>query len=162
MKTENVLKEARYQLSYDNLVHTSFEDGMSNDIIDKIKELIEQNKSSVYEAILEAWAACRHDSYSLSKVLRLIAAVVDKQDQGCFLNVLRAGLERNKDTYEAAIMVIEEWRTIECFKLLQQFLRRIAKDENMSCFIIRYAQTVYFELADELHMSFYVPPIRGQ
>lgn len=125
--------------------HTDFEDGMDNEITLLVKNFARENKSATYNWLDELYSKYLSDSTIVEGVLRTLAMITEKGDENILLPIVIAGLRSEKSAeQEAAIMVIEEWRTKECLEALRS-VHRFDSD-----LIKNYAMMVAEELQEEL------------
>ena len=126
------------------LKFADFEDGMDNDVTELIKSFAKRNKSATYNWLNDLFGRNHQDIAFVEALLRTLAMVTEKGDETMLLAIVIAGLKSEVSSeQEAAIMVIEEWRTKECYDAL--------KTTNFkSDWIADYAQMVKNELEEEL------------
>lgn len=124
---------------------TEFEDGMDNYITILIKSFAKKNKSATYNWLDELYSKNLNRPSVVQGILRSLAMITERGDENILLPIVVAGLRSgNSLEQEAAIMVIEEWRTKECLEALnsvQTFSSEI---------IANYAKMVIEELKEEL------------
>lgn len=126
------------------LKHADFEDGMDNDVTEMIKSFIKRNKSATYNWLNDLYGRNHQDQAFVEGLLRTLAMVTEKGDETMLLPIVIAGLRSGVSSeQEAAIMVIEEWRTKECYDAL-------CTATFQSDWISDYAQIVKGELEEEL------------
>ncbi len=137
-----------YQFLY-TLRHILFEDGMENEATVFFDRMLKQNKYVAICWLQEFWAEHQSDAAVAEGVTHLIGSVEDKAYWKPLMSIVRSGLtDKNKPVQEAAIMVIESWRTIACYQALKQtrFPAGWIKD---------YATEVMLELEEELKDEIY-------
>ena len=127
------------------IMHTEFEDGMDNDITLLIKSFARSNKSATYNWLDELYSKNVNRPSVLQGILRTLAMITEKGDENILLPMVLASLRSdNSAEQEAAIMVIEEWRTKECLDAISN-VPRFSSD-----IIADYAKMVTDELKQEL------------
>ena len=126
------------------LKYADFEDGMDNDVTELIRSFVKRNKSATYNWLNDIYGRNHQDNAFVEGLLRTLAMVTEKGDETMLLAIVIAGLRSGiSSEQEAALMVIEEWRTKECLEAL--------KDCNYaSQWISIYAGKVQEELEGEL------------
>ena len=128
------------------IINTDFEDGKDNDVTELIKSFKGRNKIATYCWLNELYVKNLEDHSFIEGLLRVLAIVADKGDEPALMSIVVAGLRSgNSAEQEAAIMVIEEWRTKECLDVLNTSLLP-------SGWIRRYANKVKGELEKELDL----------
>lgn len=128
-----------------NLKHCDFEDGFSNLVIDEVKEYLSKNKYVTITWLHSIYSNNLEDANVLAALLRVVAMSVDVSYSDTLLPMVIAGLNApSSKTQEAALMVIEEWRTKQCLDALKTYLNRSSR------LIERYAKVVKTELEEEL------------
>lgn len=121
-----------------------FEDGMDNDVTELIKSFVKRNKSATYNWLNDLFGRNHQDAAFVEGLLRTLAMVTEKGDETMLLAIVIAGLKSEVSSeQEAAIMVIEEWRTKECYEVLKSATFQ-------SDWIADYAQLIKSELEEEL------------
>lgn len=127
------------------IMRTEFEDGMDNDITLLIKSFARSNKSATYNWLDELYSKNVNRPSVVQGILRTLAMITEQGDENILLPMVLASLRSdNSAEQEAAIMVIEEWRTKEC-------LAAISTVPHFSSEIIAdYAKMVTDELKEEL------------
>ena len=127
------------------IMRTEFEDGMDNDVTLLIKSFARRNKSATYNWLDELYSTHLNLSSVLQGILRTLAMITERGDENILLPMVVASLRSNSSAeQEAAIMVIEEWRTKEC-------LEALCSIKNYSSEMIAdYAEMVTKELKEEL------------
>lgn len=124
--------------------NTVFEDGIDNDVTDLIRSYIIKNKSATYNWLNELFSKNLNNSSFVEGLLRTLVMVTEKGDENSLLPIVVSGLRSEVPSeQEAAIMVIEEWRTKECLDAL-----KTAHFE--STWIKIYADKVMKELEKEI------------
>jgi len=127
------------------IMRTEFEDGMDNDVTLLIKSFAKHNKSATYNWLDELYSTNLNHSSVLQGILRTLAMITERGDENILLPMVVASLRSSSSAeQEAAIMVIEEWRTKECLEALcsiQNYTSEIVAD---------YAKMVTKELREEL------------
>lgn len=127
------------------IMHTEFEDGMDNDITLLIKSFARSNKSATYNWLDELYSKNVTKPSVLQGILRTLAMITEKGDENILLPMVLASLRSdNSAEQEAAIMVIEEWRTKECLDAISNVPRFSSE------IIADYAKMVTDELKQEL------------
>lgn len=124
---------------------TEFEDGMDNDITLLIRTFAKTNKSATYNWLDELYSKNLNRSSVVQGILRSLAMITERGDENILLPIVVAGLRSgNSAEQEAAIMVIEEWRTKECLDAICSVTRFSSE------IIADYAKMVIKELKEEL------------
>lgn len=128
-----------------SLVRTEFEDGMDNDLTEEVLNYVKGNQMATYLWLNTIYSSNQTDDVILSGLLRIIASVVDVEDSDLLLPMVKAALsDRSSNAQEAAVMVIEKWRTKNCLDAL--------KTANIqSSWVRSYAKSVEKELISELN-----------
>ena len=128
-----------------SILHTDFEDGMDNDVTLLVKSFARKNKSATYNWLDELYSKNLNNSIVVEGILRTLAMITEKGDENILLPIVVAGLRSEVSVeQEAALMVIEEWRTKECLEAIRS-VHRYASD-----MIEDYAMMVLGELEKEL------------
>ena len=126
------------------LKYADFEDGMDNDVTELIRSFVKRNKSATYNWLNDIYGRNHQDHALVEGLLRTLAMVTEKGDETMLLAIVIAGLRSGiSSEQEAALMVIEEWRTKECYAALKSVTFQ-------SDWIADYAQMVKDELEEEL------------
>ena len=126
------------------LMWTDFEDGMENDITRKVGEYMGQNRYVTYCWLNKIFNDNRSKPIVSSGVLRSLAMVVNKNDADIMLSMVTSGIaSQHSEDQEAAIMVVEKWRTKEC-------LDALLNTTFGSDWVKEYAMQVIEELKEEL------------
>lgn len=121
-----------------------FEDGMMNDVADEVEIYINQNKYATYLWLHFLYSQNQNDYKVISALLRIIGLTVDIQDSDLLLPIVKCGLnDSHIEAQEAALMVIEKWRTKECLDALNT-------SHFSSKWISKYAESIVKELEEEL------------
>lgn len=137
-----------YQFLY-ILRHTLFEDDTENEITIFFSRMQKQNKYVAICWLQEFWSEHQTDAAVAEGVTRLIGRIEDKAYWKPLMSIVRAGLtDQNKAVQEAAIMVIESWRTLACYQALKQ-------TQFAAGWIKDYASEVMLELEEELKDEIY-------
>lgn len=127
-----------------SLVRTDFEDGMDNDLTEEVLNYVRGNQMATYLWLNTIYSSNQHNDVVLSGLLRIIANVVDVEDSDLLLPMVKAALsDRSSNAQEAAIMVIEKWRTKNCLDALETA-------NIQSSWVRSYAESVKKELISEL------------
>ena len=128
-----------------DILRTEFEDGMDNDITLLIKSFARSNKSATYNWLDELYSKNVNRPAVVQGVLRTLAMITEPGDENILLPMVIASLRsKNSAEQEAAIMVIEEWRTKECLDAISTIT------VYSSEIIADYARMVTNELKEEL------------
>lgn len=126
------------------LVWTDFEDGMENEVTRQIGEYMEKNRYVTYCWLNKIFNDNRSRPTVTSGLLRTMAMVVNKNDADIMLSMVTSGIaSQHSEDQEAAIMVIEKWRTKEC-------LDAMLNTTYGSDWVREYAMQVMAELKEEL------------
>lgn len=111
----NLFLESRSQEFLRALSWVDFEDGMENDIVRLVSGYVKKNKYVTYCWLNKIFNDNRTKPIITSSILRTLGMVVNKNDADYMLSMVVAGLSsKHPEDQEAAIMVIEKWRTKEC------------------------------------------------
>lgn len=128
------------------LVWTDFEDGMENEVTNLVASYMEKNRYVTYCWLNKLFNANRTRPNITSGLLRTLAMVVNKNDAGIMLSMVTTGLSSlHSEDQEAAIMVVEKWRTKEC-------LEAMCNTTYGSDWVKEYAMQVIEELKNELEL----------
>lgn len=128
------------------LKHTDFEDGIENSPIKEVENYIKKNKFVTYSWLNSIFSSNQKDSDVIAALLRIIGMTVDDEDYDKLLPLVKAGLSDNSSkAQEAAIMVIEQWRSKNCLDAIQTA-------SFQSPWIREYAKQVEVELEHELEL----------
>lgn len=126
------------------ILRTDFQDGMTNEVTEQVKTFFEINRMVACNWLNSIFSTNQNNPVIISGLLRIIS-MLDSNDYPSFLMpIVRAGLgDKNSMTQEAALMVIEEWRTKECLDALLNtaFVNGWIKD---------YSNKIILELKKEL------------
>lgn len=123
-----------------------FEDGMENDITRQVRVYIEQNRYVTYCWLNTIFNDNRSIPNITSGLLRTLAMVVEKSDANIMLSMVVSGIaSSHSEDQEAAIMVVEKWRTKEC-------LDAMLNTSYGSDWVREYAMQVIGELKEELRV----------
>ncbi len=129
-----------------SLIWTEFEDGVENEITRLVVEYVKRNKYVTYCWLYKLFNENRSNPVITSGLLRTLGMVVDIQDAGYLMTMVTAGLSSlHAEDQEAAIMVVEKWRTKEC-------LDAMVNTSYGSPWIKEYASQVVHELKEELEV----------
>lgn len=102
------------------MANTDFEDGMDNDVTELMESYIRRNKFAVYIWLNELYGQNLKNLPFVEGLLRTIAMVTEKGDENSLMPIVVAGLRSQESSeQEAAIMVVEEWRTKECLQAMK-------------------------------------------
>ena len=102
------------------MANTDFEDGMENDVTELMKAFIRRNKFATYIWLNELYSQNLNNLPFVEGLLRTIAMVTEKGDETSLLPIVVAGLRSQESSeQEAAIMVVEEWRTKDCLDAMK-------------------------------------------
>lgn len=127
------------------ILRTDFEDGMDNDVTHLFKKFSRQNKAATFNWIAELYSINLNKPVVVEGLLRIVSMITEKGDETILLPLVVASLRSEISAeQEAAVMVIEEWRTRECLEAIRsvtRFSSDIVKD---------YANMVADELEEEL------------
>lgn len=126
------------------LIWTDFEDGMENDVTRQVNEYMGRNRYVTYCWLNKIFNDNRSKPNITSGVLRTLAMVVNKNDADIMLSLVTSGIaSQHSEDQEAAIMVVEKWRTKEC-------LDAMLNTTFGSDWVREYAIQVMKELKEEL------------
>lgn len=127
------------------LKHTDFEDGLENDITKEVEGYIKKNKFVTYVWLHSIYSNNQENADILAGLLRVIGMTVEKDDTDMLLTMVKAGLsDPQSKTQEAALMVIEQWRTPNCLTAIE------TAPTFTSSWIRDYAEQIKSELKEEL------------
>ena len=128
-----------------SLVRTEFEDGMDNELTEEVLNYVKGNQMATFLWLNTIYSNNQSNDVILSGLLRIIANVVDVEDSDLLLPMVKAALsDRSSNAQEAAVMVIEKWRTKNCLAAL--------KTANIqSSWVRSYAKSVEKELVREMN-----------
>ncbi len=102
------------------LLRTDFEDGMENDLTEEVKGYIQDNALATYSWLAHIYSNNQKNENVIAGLLRIIAMDVEEEDYDDLLPIVKAGLsDYGSSAQEAAVMVIEKWRTKNCLDALQ-------------------------------------------
>ncbi len=156
-KSEAINRENQAYLDYlrtrsdeiiNAIIRTDFEDGMDNDVTLLFKKFTKKNKSATFNWIDELYSKNLNNPVVVEGLLRTLAMVTEKGDETILLPIVIASLRSEISVeQEAAIMVIEEWRTRECLNAIRS-VHRFPSD-----MVADYANMVAKELEEELGCS---------
>lgn len=136
--------ESRSQDFIQSLVWGDFEDGMENDITRQVSAYMRRNRFVTYCWLNKIFSDNRSKPIVTSGILRTLVMVVNRKDAGYMLPMVIGGLaSKHTEDQEAAIMVIEKWRTKEC-------LDAMLNTTYGSDWVKEYAMQVIEELREEL------------
>lgn len=123
---------------------TDFEDGMQNEVTRLVSEYMEKNRYVTYCWLNKIFNDYRSRPSVTSSLLRTLAMVVNVNDADIMLSMVTSGISsQHSEDQEAAIMVIEKWRTKEC-------LDAMLNTTYGSDWVREYAMQVASELKEEL------------
>lgn len=126
------------------LRHTVFEDGMENEVTQFFEKMQKRNKYVAICWLQEFWSEHQDEDVVVEGIIRIIGRITDNAYWKPLMSIVRSGLtDKSKPVQEASIMVVESWRTVECYKALKQtkFADGWIKD---------YATEIILELETEL------------
>ena len=127
------------------LKHTDFEDGVENDIIKEVENYIKTNRFVTYLWLHSIYSNNQEDTDILAGLLRIIGMTIEKEDTDMLLTMVKAGLsDAQSKTQEAALMVIEQWRTQNCLTAIE------TAPAFSASWIRDYAEQIKSELKEEL------------
>ena len=124
--------------------YADFEDGIENNVILKANEYFHKNQYATIIWLNEIYSSYQKDAQILSGILRIIAIIIPSDLSNSLIPMVKAGLaDKSSQTQEAALEVIEAWRTSEC-------LVAIETAQFTSINIKKYAAKIENELKKEL------------
>ena len=136
--------KARSKYFIISLKMADFEDGMTNELSDEVEQYLAHNKYPTYAWLNSLYSQNQTDYEVIAGLLRIINLTIDTSDSNYLLPIVKCGLnDRNIEAQEAAIMVVERWRTKECLDALQTA-------HFSSPWIKEYADNIISELIKEL------------
>lgn len=135
----------KYTLTFVRILkRTDFEDGMTNYVSDVVEDFIKSNSFVTYSWLFTIYSNYQKDVVVLAGLLRIIELTIRNEDVDMLLPIVKAGLaDKSSMVQEAAIMVIEQWRTKNCLDALETATFH-------SKMIELYANQIIEELKEEL------------
>ena len=135
----------KYTLTFVRILkRTDFEDGMTNYVSDVVEDFIKSNSFVTYSWLFTIYSSYQKDAVVLAGLLRIIELTIRNEDVDILLPIVKAGLaDKSSMVQEAAIMVIEQWRTKNCLEALET-------STFHSKMIEVYANQIMKELKEEL------------
>lgn len=135
----------KYTLTFVRILkRTDFEDGMTNYVSDVVEDFIKSNSFVTYSWLSTMYSNYQKDAVVLAGLLRIIELTIRNEDVDILLPIVKAGLaDKSSMVQEAAIMVIEQWRTKNCLDALETATFH-------SKMIELYANQIIEELKEEL------------
>lgn len=135
----------KYTLTFVRILkRTDFEDGMTNYVSDVVEDFIKSNSFVTYSWLSTIYSSYQKDAVVLAGLLRIIELTIRNEDVEILLPIVKAGLaDKSSMVQEAAIMVIEQWRTKNCLEALET-------STFHSKMIEVYANQIIEELKEEL------------
>lgn len=135
----------KYTLTFVRILkRTDFEDGMTNYVSDVVEDFIKSNSFVTYSWLSTIYSNYQKDAVVLAGLLRIIELTIRNEDVDILLPIVKAGLaDKSSMVQEAAIMVIEQWRTKNCLEALETATFH-------SKMIEVYANQIIEELKEEL------------
>lgn len=128
-----------------SILHVNFEDGMSNNVIEEVEHYLNENEYVTILWLHSIFSQNQQDQNVLEALLRIISVTIKSEKSDKLMTMVIAGLNQpSSKTQEAALEVIEEWRTKQCLSALYNL-------QSNSCWIEDYAMKVKNELEEELH-----------
>lgn len=125
------------------ILHSTFEDGMTNPAIETVRHIFYRSPYIAGSWLSFLFSNNQTNDKLISGLLRIIATF-EKKYSGMFIPMVRSGLsDKSTLIQEAAIMIIEEWRTKECLDALERTVLA-------SQWVQEYANSVIKELKEEL------------
>lgn len=140
----NSFLESRRQAFIQMLTWVDFEDGMENEVTRLVSGYMKKNRYVTYCWLNKVFSDYRQEPIITSGILRTLVMVVNKSDADYMLPMVTVGLSsKYSEDQEAAIMVVEKWRTKEC-------LDALLSTTYGSDWVKEYALQVAAELKEEL------------
>lgn len=137
--------DAKSSYFISKLKRTDFENGMENEIIEEVEGYMHKNLYVTISWLHKLYSSHQKDTDVLAGLLRIIGMTMAEEDMDCLLTMVKAGLADDQSkTQEAAILVIEQWRTKNCLDALETTTR------FSTPWIRQYADKVRMELEEEL------------
>lgn len=135
----------KYTLTFVRILkRTDFEDGMTNYVSDVVEDFIKSNSFVTYSWLSTIYSNYQKDAVVLAGLLRIIELTIRNEDVDILLPIVKTGLvDKSSMVQEAAIMVIEQWRTKNCLDALETATFH-------SKMIEVYANQIIEELKEEL------------
>ncbi|MCM1030288.1 MAG: hypothetical protein NC410_02425 [Oscillibacter sp.] len=128
-----------------SILHTDFEDGMSNNVIEEVEHYLNENEYVTIVWLYTLFSQNQSNQDVLAALLRIVAMTIKIDKSEKLMTMVIAGLNQpNSKTQEAALAVIEEWRTKHCLEALRNL-------HYHSNWIEKYATIVEKELEKELN-----------
>ena len=126
------------------LTWVDFEDGVENDATRQVSQYMFQNRYVTYCWLNQIFNDNRTRPHITSSILRTLAMVVNRNDADIMLSIVTSGISsQHSEDQEAALMVIEKWRTKEC-------LDAMLNTTYGSDWVKEYAMQIAAELKEEL------------
>lgn len=126
-----------------SLLHTDFEDGVESEISYRIGYYLKNNRLVTYNWFNYIYSNYQDNAKVIAGLLRIIGQIDINNEVDSLLPLVICGLNHKESmAQEAAIMVIEKWRTTNCLKALKNVT-------FSSAWIEKYAQAVVCELEKE-------------
>ena len=137
--------DAKSSYFISKLKRTDFENGMENEIVEEVEGYMYENLYVTISWLHKLYSSHQKDTDVLAGLLRIIGMTMAEEDMDCLLTMVKAGLaDGQSKTQEAAILVIEQWRTKNCLDALETTTR------FSTPWIRQYADKVRMELEEEL------------
>lgn len=137
--------DAKSSYFISKLKRTDFENGMENEIVEEVEGYMHENLYVTISWLHKLYSNYQKDADVLAGLLRIIGMTMAEEYMDCLLTMVKAGLaDGQSKTQEAAILVIEQWRTKNCLNALETTTR------FSSPWIRQYANKVRMELEEEL------------
>ena len=118
---------------------------INNDVTKEVHGYIKKNEFVTYAWLNSIFANYQDNADVLAGLLRVVGMTVSIEDTDMLLPMVKAGLSAPQSkAQEAALMVIEEWRTSNCLTALE------TAPTFTSSWIRDYAEQIKSELVEEI------------
>ena len=127
------------------IMHSDFSDGMDNDVTLCIRKFVHKNRYVAYDWMHELYINNQSQPIIVVGLLRSLVMVTEPEDEAIMLTMVKSAMNSNNTAeQEAALMIIEEWRSKECLEILHSL------SHFSSEWLSDYAHLVSSELEKEL------------
>ena len=124
----------------------NFEDGIENDLTLLVKNLYNKYNIDVVLWLLSLYTSTQNQATVLAGLLRIISMAIPSSCDEYLLPMIKSGLyDKNPEAQEAALMVIEQWRTQLCLTTLESL-----NTDSLSPIFRPYIEKIKLELTKEL------------
>lgn len=127
------------------MIHfTTFEEGMPNRCSEQVDRFLKKNRITTYVWLAQVFSRYYDNPEVVAGILFTIALVDIPKEDSSLMPIVIAGLAHNNAaSQEAALSVIEKWRSSECLKALQNVSIELP-------LIKEYAEELKAELEEEI------------